>query len=169
MFGRMDNLRGGYRPKFRRVFSRSCESSKIYLNDVDYSNISSSIWAIGMDKNLPCDDIDDFVTNIRADWSPYPPSLMPSKSFPSIRIDYFSKCRLENVSMITYRINKKVQHKPIVGMMLHYHGGRRACVGEFRHYRAVQPVMVDQSKPLRIVLYRDNDWDKGGYNCKGYM
>jgi hypothetical protein len=169
IFGRMDDLQGGNHPKFRRVFSRSCELSKLYLNSVDYSNTSSSIYAIGMTKTHNTTTPTTLLRTSGPIGAPYPPSLMPSRSFPGFGIAYFSKCRLENVSMITCCISKKVQHKPIVGMMLHYHGGRRACVGEVRHDWAVEPVMIDQSKPMRIVLYRDNNWEKGGCGCKGYI
>jgi hypothetical protein len=89
---------------------------------------------------------------------------------PSSSLHYFNKCRLEDVSHITCCVNQEHVHRPIVGMMLHYQGGRRACVGQYRHDWVVQPPLVvtdAESMPLIITLHRDCDYGEYFEGAKG--
>jgi len=169
MLGRMVNFENKARPKFFRIFSRSCgPTSQLYLGDTEYNLHASTIEAIGIDKNLkriPRNDVYSFVRRIKPEWDPYPPTLTPSaaKWPPNPGLIYFNKCRLEDVSHITCCVNQDHAHRPIVGMMLHYRGGRRACVGQYRHDWVVQPPLVvadAESMPLIITMYRDCDYDE---------
>lgn len=163
-------------PKFLRVFSRSCgPSSQLYLGENDTGNHAGTIDVLGVDKHLQhlnSKDVKSFVLNIKPGWNPYPPSLTPST--PSrIRLPsthYFSKCRLKDTSSITCCINQSYNHQPIVGMMLHYRNGRRACIGLYRHDWAVQPPLMVQepeSMPLTITMYHGSGYSGSSSNDKG--
>ncbi|KAL1613265.1 hypothetical protein SLS60_001497 [Paraconiothyrium brasiliense] len=176
MLGRMVDFDNKARPKFLRIFSRSCgPASQLYLGDIEYHLHKQTIEAIGIDKNLkriPSNDVHSFVPRIKPEWNPYPPALTPSASqwppFPSLK--YFNKCRLEDVSHITCCVNQDHTHRPIVGMMLHYRGGRRACVGQYRHDWVVQPPLVvndAESMPLILTMYRDCDYGEYVEDSKG--
>ncbi|KAJ4358741.1 uncharacterized protein N0V89_003325 [Didymosphaeria variabile] len=176
MLGRMVNFANKPRPNFLRIFSRSCgPTSQLYLGDIDYNLHKQTIEAIGIDKTLkrlPSTDIHYFVSSISPDWTPYPPALTPSASPwpPSPSLIYFNKCRLEDVSHVTCCVNQDHAHRPIVGMMLHYSGGRRACVGQYRHDWVVQPPLVitdAKSMPLIVTMYRDCDYGEHVRNTRG--
>lgn len=148
MFGKMHDSRNY--PEFHRVFSRSCgSSSQLYLSAISYNRHYPILSAIGRDTNLdqlPYSDCQGFVRQIKPEWNPYPPTLTATGSPwpPAPNLFYFSKCSLDNISHITCCVDQFRGHHPIVGMMMHYKGGGRACVGMYRHD------WVDQS-PLRVT------------------
>ena len=123
-------------------------------------------------KRIPHDDVHSFVPRINPEWNPYPPALTPTGSWwpPFSGMTYFNKCRLEDVSHITCCVNQERAYRPIVGMMLHYQGGRRACVGQYRHDWVVQPPLIiadAESTPLIITMYRDCDYGNDPDDANG--
>ena len=180
MLGRMLDIDGGARrPEFLHIYSRSCgPTSQLYFSDINYKPHTTRIEAIGVDKNLQqiCSSNNSgtysFIPSIRPEWNPYPPALMPS-SFPwppAPGLEYFNKCRLEDVEYVTCCVNQEHAHRPIVGLMLHYHGGSRACVGQYRHDWVVEPVLVisdPESMPLVLTLYRDCEYGEYVKGAKG--
>jgi hypothetical protein len=151
-------------PSFLRIFSRYCgPGSDLYLGDMDYRKHANTIETMGRDKKLkqmPHKDVRRFVQKIKPEWNPYPPALTPAASpWPPFEgLTYFNKARLEGVEYITCCVNQAHVHRPIVGMMLHFRGGRRACLGLYRH-DWVQPrlaVAGAESMPLVITTCHDD-------------
>ena len=142
--------------RFLRIFSRSCPSSHLYLSSIERDYVACSIDAIGVDKNLPFRDSKEQVSSIKDEWKPFPPSITPRGHFPLPNLEYFSKCRLEETSSITCCVYMEQDQKSIIGMMLHYHNGSRACVGMYHHDWTIDPLVIhDSSKPLSFTLCED--------------
>lgn len=85
----------------------------------------------------------------------YPPSLIPSFPPPysqHTELWHYTTCRLESVQSVTCCADPRARDSPVVGMLLRYRDGRRACVGQFRVDWAARPFPVDDSRALRIGL-----------------
>ncbi|PVH96982.1 hypothetical protein DM02DRAFT_658710 [Periconia macrospinosa] len=95
MFGLLEDPRGANYPKFLHIFSKSCPTSRLYFNDINRAIIRKPIYLIGMDSDLLSAGVENWVTNIKPEWKPYPPSVTPSKPNLLPRKGYFSKCRLD--------------------------------------------------------------------------
>ena len=81
----------------------------------------------------------------------YPDSLIPSK-FPSEDNTSwnYTHCRLENVSEIACCLDQAQRDNSIIGMLLSYEDGRRACVGQYRPDWAGPRLRVDPGSSLWI-------------------
>ncbi|CAI6334906.1 unnamed protein product [Periconia digitata] len=176
MFGRMVDFEIKDSPRFLRIFSRSCgPASQLYLGDVGYHPYPSRIDCIGRDKNLKKisrNDVYNFVPQIKPEWNPYPPAITPSESKwpPFPRLEYFNKCRLEDVSHIACCVDHRHSHRPIIGIMVYYQDGRRACLGQYRHDWVVQPPLIVknvETMPLLLTMYRDCSYEILEQGCKG--
>lgn len=87
--------------------------------------------------------------------SRYPPSLIPSFPPPYSHKElwHYTNCRMEGVQEITPCVGM-LEYRPVIGMLLRYHDGRRACLGQYRLDWAAGPLVVDPSRPLRMGFAR---------------
>jgi len=44
---------------------------------------------------------------------------------------YYTNCRLEDIAETICCVDNNASHRPVIGMLLRYANGRRACVGQF--------------------------------------
>ncbi|QPG94272.1 hypothetical protein C2857_005567 [Epichloe festucae Fl1] len=150
MFGSY-NVHPDLRLKFYRMYGTTKSPSRIYFNDWDPLCDDRRIKYLGiestnLENNIPGDADPGFLET-------YPPFIRPSSSPPYTvynELWYYTNCRLEDVTGIACCIDKGVSHNPIIGMLIHYGDGRRACVGQYRFDWALDLLAVDCLKPLLI-------------------
>ncbi|PNY29905.1 Uncharacterized protein TCAP_00182 [Tolypocladium capitatum] len=137
-----------------RIYATSNSPSRIYFNAWDPVCDDKWIKYWGVDSIMAETDrskTQDKVTH----WNPYPPSLKPSSPPPYTQYNepwYYTNCRLEDAVEITCCTDKAASHKPIIGMLISYGNGRRACVGQYRMDWATDTFTVNPSRRLRIGL-----------------
>lgn len=87
--------------------------------------------------------------------SRYPPPLIPSFPPPySLKEPWhYTNCRMEGVQEITLCL-ETLECTSVIGMLLRYHDGRRACLGQYRLDWAAAPFVVDPSRRLRMGFAR---------------
>ncbi|KAH8891427.1 hypothetical protein GQ53DRAFT_841379 [Thozetella sp. PMI_491] len=88
----------------------------------------------------------------------YPRSLVPDSPRPSAEGQYwlFSSCVLKDVISLTVCRDISLEHKPVIGILVHYRDGHRACVGQFRFDKTMEHVPVDHE--FYIQFERKPDW-----------
>ncbi|KAI0490551.1 hypothetical protein F4859DRAFT_520317 [Xylaria cf. heliscus] len=84
------------------------------------------------------------------DWDP----LYDSKLIKYLGVDA-NVAKTDDVMEITCCVKQAATHRPIVGMLLRYSNGRRACVGQYRTDWAFDNLTVDPSRPLNIDFGKD--------------
>lgn len=87
----------------------------------------------------------------------HPKSLLPALPFPgtvSSEPWIFSCCGVKDVAELLVCKDISLDHKPILGMQLHYADGRRACVGQFRFNRPIETMRTRGAEVLYIGSQR---------------
>lgn len=87
----------------------------------------------------------------------YPPSLDPEFPPPySQSQDHwqYTNCLMDDVQQITPCMDRSLTYRSVIGMLLRYGDGRRACLGQFRLDWAATPLVVDPTRPLRVGFAR---------------
>ncbi|KAI1820331.1 hypothetical protein F4861DRAFT_73742 [Xylaria intraflava] len=142
-------------PILRRVYTATSRLSRIYFNDWDPYSDDKWIKYLGVDASAAKADT-ALVPNQECR-TQYPIPLMPSSPPPYTQYNelwYYTNCRMEDVMEITCCADKVAPHRPIIGMLLRYSNGRRACVGQYRMDWTVDTLTVDPLRPLSIGLGR---------------
>ncbi|KID88977.1 hypothetical protein MGU_04320 [Metarhizium guizhouense ARSEF 977] len=152
MFGSY-NVHPGLRLQFHLIYRTTKSPSRIYINDWDPLCDDKRIKYLGIEST---NDEDSVPENIDQRYrETYPPPIRPSSSPPYTQYNelwYYTNCRLDNVVGIACCIDKGVSHKPIIGILIHYGDGRRACVGQYRFDWALDLLAAESSRSLRIGL-----------------
>ncbi|KAI1758868.1 hypothetical protein GGR53DRAFT_515636 [Hypoxylon sp. FL1150] len=69
---------------------------------------------------------------------------------------FLTSAVLDDVVEIIPCRQKLATHSPIIGLLLHYGNGNRACLGQFRFDCVGTPVVVDQTQKLRLGFARES-------------
>lgn len=137
-----------------RIYATSKSPSRVYFNDWDPLCDNKWIKYLGIDS-ITAETGRSKTQDVETHWNPYPPSLTPSSPPPYTQYNepwYYTNCRLEDVVEITCCTDRTASHKPIIGMLIGYGNGRRACVGQYRMDWAMETLTVSPSGRLRIGL-----------------
>ena len=138
-------------PRLVRIFAADNSPSRIYLSNHGPDETLRYIRYLG----VPTVQVDPSVhqhPDSQDCRHQYPASLIPDESSP-LHFDrwFYTHCRLENVMEITYCMTKDRHNNPIIiGMLLRYENGRRACVGQYRPDWAGSPLRVDPRGSLWV-------------------
>ncbi|KAJ2988537.1 hypothetical protein NUW58_g3920 [Xylaria curta] len=139
------------RVKIHRVYATTNCPSRIYFNDWDPLRDDKSIQYMGVDAGAT--NTETALGDDQQYWTQYPPLFAPLSPQPYFgELSYYTNCQLEDVIEITCCVNKTAPHQPIIGMLLRYGNGRRACVGQYRLDWTFGTLTVDPSRPLSIAL-----------------
>lgn len=145
-------------PKFRiqyhLVYSTTNCPSRIYFNEWDPFEDEKCVKYMGIESDATHTDR---VTNrgLETSESMCPLSLATTSQPPYTQYNepwYYTNCMLENVVEIACCVDGTVSHRPIIGMMVHYGDGHRACIGQCRLDWVLDKSPADPSRLLRIGL-----------------
>lgn len=135
---------GCYSPKPENLDLR-----RIYMPSENQSRIWFNVWDSIGEKAVKYMAFDKCSPPVRR---PYPISLMPTTPFSGTRSTepwLFSLCSMKGVVEIVICRDISLAYKPIIGLLLQYAGGSRACVGQFRFDMALRAIFVGD-KSLHI-------------------
>ncbi|XP_044717283.1 uncharacterized protein HRG_08791 [Hirsutella rhossiliensis] len=145
-------------PKFRNqyhlIYSTTNSPSRIYFNEWDPFEDEKCVKYIGIESDAA---ETDRATNQRLETSESmcPPPLTTTSQPPYTQYNepwHYTNCMLENVVEIACCVDGTVSHKPVIGMMVHYGDGHRACIGQYRLDWVLDKSPADPSMSLRIGL-----------------
>ncbi|KJZ72249.1 hypothetical protein HIM_08391 [Hirsutella minnesotensis 3608] len=145
-------------PKFRiqshLIYSTTNSPSRIYFNEWDPFDDEKCIKYIGIKSDAA---ETDRATNQRLKMSESlcPLPLTPTSKPPYTQYNepwHYTNCVLENVAEIACCVDGTVAHRPIIGMMVYYDDGHRACIGQYRLDWVLDKSPVDRSMLLRLGL-----------------
>ncbi|KAF5124181.1 hypothetical protein E5D57_012109 [Metarhizium anisopliae] len=127
------------RHTYSRVHEIGTSPSKVYVNEVDSVRDGQRVRYVGVQATIP--SCWEKSTNSKF-WMP--------KSIPHRfgQTHLYSCCRLENVAAVTPCRGKRLRHQPIIGMLLQYHDGTRACVGQYRLDWTLNTVAIRPELPM---------------------
>lgn len=137
----------------QRIYATTNRPSRMYFNDWDPFCDDKWIKYLGVGGDTAETDIPKTQHKEYQYRNPYPHSLTPSSPPPYTQYNepwYYTNCRMEDALEITCCTDNTAPHKPIIGMLLRYSNGGRACVGQYRMDWALDTFTVNPSKALRI-------------------
>lgn len=130
--------------------------ARLYFNEWDPVHGETWIHHLAIDEETT--RLGDGVAGpVRNRPSRYPPSLIPSFPPPYSQHNelwQYTNCWMDNVQEITPCIDRSLRYRSVIGMLLRYRDGRRACLGQYRLDWAATSLSVDHSQPLRIGFAR---------------
>lgn len=130
--------------------------ARLYFNECDPVHGETWIRYLGIDEETT--RLGDSVAGpVKDRPSRYPPSLIPSFPPPYSQHDEFwqyTNCRMEDVQEITPCIDRSLEYRSVIGILLRYGDGRRACLGQYRLDWVETSMSVNHSQPLRIGFAR---------------
>ncbi|SPO00879.1 uncharacterized protein DNG_03627 [Cephalotrichum gorgonifer] len=142
--------------QLNHICSMNKEPSRIYFNDWD--PVRGNLWIdyLGIDTKTTKPGA-SITSPARTSPAAYPPCLVPA--FPPPYSEYnelwhYTNCRMEDVVEVTLCVDPTDQVKPIIGILVHYRNGCRACLGQYRLDWTEPPIFVDPSRALRIGMGR---------------
>lgn len=137
----------------RRIYATTNRPSRIYFNEWDSARDESRIDFLGI-EGAPEED----TTISQGEWkrrSHYPQSLVPASPLPYTQYNepwYYTSCRMEDVAEITCCVGKVAPETGIIGMLICYANGGRACLGQYRVDWTQDPIRVDPAGALRVGM-----------------
>ena len=84
---------------------------------------------------------------------PYPVGLSPTGLFPVTQYNepwFYSCCSMQGVAEIILCRDVSSTYKPVMGLVLRYHDGHGACLGQFRFDKSFETILVDQYGALHF-------------------
>ncbi|KXX73655.1 putative tRNA sulfurtransferase [Madurella mycetomatis] len=91
---------------------------------------------------------------------PYPLSLIPQSRPTTLARSFFSSCKLEDVAEVTLCRSRRRSPGGVIGLLVRYANGDRACVGSFRFDWASEPYLVGKASRLYLGCSREPQWVK---------
>lgn len=140
--------------QYHLIYSTTNRPSRIYFNEWDPFEDEKCVKYIGIESDAT---ETDRVTNQRLEKSESMcPLLLTTTSQPPYTQYnepwHYTSCTLENVVEIACCVDGTVSHRQIIGMMVHYGDGHRACIGQHGSDWLLDKSSADPSMLLRIGL-----------------
>lgn len=142
--------RPALKPRLLRVLTADNQPSRIYFDEKDPDEGRAFIKYLGVRAAETVPSV--YQSEDEKDYQhQYPDTLIPAQGKPTGFLQcYYTQCRLEDVSEITCCVDRGSERRPIIGILLRYGGGRRACLGQYRPGWADAPLQVRQESALWV-------------------
>ncbi|UNI23928.1 hypothetical protein JDV02_009718 [Purpureocillium takamizusanense] len=139
--------------QFHLIYSTTRRPSRVYFNEWDPFEDEKRLKYIGIESDATgTNKAIKQRLETSTSMCPLPLTSTPPPYTQYNEPWYYTYCMLENVVEIACCVDRTISHRPIIGMLMYYGDGHRACIGQYRLDWVVDRFSVDPAMLLRIGL-----------------